>query len=301
MISARGVPLSGSQIIELATDHRLLPYEKYGTVVKTLQARIAEDIARNRSRSRFVRTGIGTYFLRDLAEKSTIFGHVKWNTPRAAREKPEHPHRILFVPIGHAPDRPAAMSWSLAEKTLLSGQYFYQFEAPRGFVPVVTSVSLRWREMTLVYTVGVHTHFTDLIGKRTSQFRKFLDEYDLDLFETDGTGATSCAARTLLPVIADGRRTRLEGGKLTHPERLQFCQVAEMLEDTKAFFSHELSRFVLSAIVDISNLYSATPETVRRLEHNETEWVPTSLLPRVVTDNDGTYALFGNIKPAGAA
>jgi hypothetical protein len=46
VISVRGIPLTGPQIIEFADQHEVLPYESYQTIVKTLQARIAEDISK---------------------------------------------------------------------------------------------------------------------------------------------------------------------------------------------------------------------------------------------------------------
>ena len=94
MISAWGIPLTGSQIIDFASEYQMFPYKSYDTIVKTLQARIAEDIARYRNRSRFIRTGIGTYFLRTLVGKPTIYGEVRWSAARAPREKPEHPHEL---------------------------------------------------------------------------------------------------------------------------------------------------------------------------------------------------------------
>lgn len=79
IISARGTPLTGTQIINFANEHGVMPYENYDTVVKTLQARISEDIARYRKKSRFLRTGIGIYFLRRLAVQNTVFGEIKWS------------------------------------------------------------------------------------------------------------------------------------------------------------------------------------------------------------------------------
>ncbi|MET4102404.1 hypothetical protein ABIE58_001838 [Roseovarius sp. MBR-78] len=269
----------------------MLPYDRYETVVKTLQARIAEDIIRNRTKSRFIRTSIGTYFLRDLLERSTIFGAIKLRRPRAARVKPEHPYRVLYLPEEIAKSHRKPRKWENAEAALLSGQYFYQLEAPDSFVPVVTSVALSWRDQTFVYTVGSHTHFTQVAGQRSFHIRKFLDEFDLDLFETDGTGATSSSARTLLPVLVDGRRSRLEGGKLDKPEQLQFFQVSGLLDAKRAYYSHEIKCFILSSNADVSIMYSCLPETVRRMEHNATDWVPTKLLPKVITDPESLYIL----------
>jgi hypothetical protein len=291
MIAIRGIPLTGMQIIELAANQQVLPFDRYGTIVKTLQARIAEDIAKHRTRSRFVRTSIGTYFLRDFLDQSTIFGRVNMRIPRLARAKPEHPHRILFLPDASLIDQTNINEWSVVESLLLHGQYFYQFEAPKKSIPIVTSIILRWRGLTLTYTVGVHTHFTKLVGRRSFMIRKFLDEFDLDLFETDGTGATSSSARTLLPVLNDGRRSRLEAGKLTEPEKLQFFQVSEMLQEKRASYCEFTNTFIISSVVDVSSLYNSIPQTIRRLELNSAGWLPNILLSEAITDEESLRLL----------
>ncbi len=291
MISARGIPLTGSQIIDLASDYQMLPYQSYDTIVKTLQARIAEDIARNRNRSRFIRTGIGTYFLRSLVGKPTIYGEVRWSAHRAPREKPEHPHRILTIPrrsIGRSHFR---LGWEEATKILEKGKYDYQSEIHKEYVPVVTAVALNWRKKFFTFNVGIHTHFEGISRKRSVLLRKFLDEFDLDLFETDGTGATSSTARATLPVIAHGRRTRLEAGKLTRIEELQFFQVASVITNKAAVFSDSTDCLLLISVIDLSNIYEMHPPTHRRLELNQAAWTSLGYLEDALDDEDSQHAV----------
>lgn len=86
IISARGIPLTGSQIIDFAEEYDALPFESYQTIVKTLQARISEDIAGQRNKSRFVRTGIGRYFLRRLAVGRVGYGGGNWLRDRGPEQ-----------------------------------------------------------------------------------------------------------------------------------------------------------------------------------------------------------------------
>jgi hypothetical protein len=291
MISARGIPLTGSQIIDFANDYQMLPYQSYDTVVKTLQARIAEDIARNRNRSRFIRTGIGTYFLRSLVGKPTIYGEVRWSAHRAPREKPEHPHRILTIPRGSIGRSHFRLGWEEATKILEKGKYDYQSEVGKEYVPVVTAVALNWRKEFFTFKVGIHTHFEDISGKRSVLVRKFLDEFDLDLFETDGTGATSSTARAALPVIAHGRRTRLEAGKLTRREELQFFQVAGVLSKKAVVFSGSTDCLLLISVIDLTNIYEMHPPTHRRLELNQAAWTALDYLEETLDDEDSQHAV----------
>lgn len=286
IISARGIPLTGTQIIEFANKFDGLPYGSYDTIVKTLQARIAEDIAKNRRKSRFLRTGIGTYFLQSLADQDTMYGKVKWTGPRAARSKPEHPHRILTVPKRKIPSDLFLRGWDNVADILAKGSYAYQGEIEPDHASVVTGVVLSWRSTMLTYQLGVHTHFEKVVGKRSAILRKFLDEFDLDLFETDGTGATSSTARTILPILANGRRARLESGKLTVTERLQFFQVAEHLNGKSALWSEKTGSLVLLSVVDLSNIFPTRPDIKRRLEQNDVTWVKDTDAYSVLTEGD---------------
>lgn len=60
-------PLSAREILRIAHQLQLVPRELYGrTQQKTMQARLASEILRNRSKSEFYRTGPGRFFLRAL-------------------------------------------------------------------------------------------------------------------------------------------------------------------------------------------------------------------------------------------
>lgn len=286
IISVRGVPLSGSQIIDFAEEYDALPFNSYQTIVKTLQARISEDIAKHRNKSRFVRTGIGKYYLRRLARDRTGYGNSLWLKGRGPRRKPEHPHRILTIPSALVPPGYFSFGWDETKAILEHGRYDYQSEVLPGFLPVVTSVALVWKRYYFCFRVGVHTHFESLSDRRSIFLRKYLDEFDLDLFETDGTGATSSTARGVLPVLVGGRRARLENGRLSKAETLRFYQVAGLLQNKAALKSDLTQSLTLTSEIDLTSAFSHVPETHRRLEVNNPGWFEQTRLKRLVDDFD---------------
>ena len=216
---------------------------------------------------------------------------IKWSADRAPREKPEHPHRILTVPRGPIGRSYFRLGWEDATKLLEQGKYDYQSEIQKDYVPVVTAVALNWRKEFFAFKVGIHTHFESISGKGSVLLRKFLDEFDLDLFETDGTGATSSTARAALPVIAQGRRTRLEAGKLTRSEKLQFFQVAGVLSNKSAVFSESTGCLLLVSVIDLTDIYEIHPPTHRRLELNQATWAGLSYLEGALDDEDSRHVV----------
>lgn len=60
-------PLSAQQILKIAFSRQIVPEQLYGkTQYKTLHARIAEEISKNKLRSEFIRTSPGRFYLRRL-------------------------------------------------------------------------------------------------------------------------------------------------------------------------------------------------------------------------------------------
>lgn len=289
IISVRGIPLTGAQIIDFAEEYNALPFEKYNTIVKTLQARIAEDIAMHRNKSRFVRMGIGVYFLRRLAGEDRRTGFKPWLKPQYSRRKPEHPHRILTVPRELVSSNYQSIGWRNVAEILKKGKYDYQSEIESEYLPVVTGVALQWEFQYLFFRVGVHTHFRSLTGLYSILLRKYVDEFDLDLFETDGTGVTSSTARAALPVLAPGRRSRLENGRLRESERVRFYQVADLLRNQMVAFSHRTGSLTLISTMDLSTVYKRLPVTQRRLEVNHANWTAMHRLDAVEFEADSSW------------
>jgi len=288
IIGVRGIPLTGAQIIGFAEEYNALPYESYNTIVKTLQARIAEDIAKHRTKSRFVRMGIGVYYLSRLADSRQI-AYKSWLKPHYSRKKPDHPHRILTVPRKLVSKAYLEKGWRNVTGILRQGKYDYQSEIERDYLPVITAVALRWQLYHLYFRVGVHTHFTNLTGSHSFLLRKYVDEFDLDLFETDGTGATSSTARAALPVLAPGRRSRLENGRLRESERVRFYQVADLLENQMVTLSPSTDSLTLISTIDLTSAYAHLPRIQRRLEVNDADWIIAQKLDTVELEADSNW------------
>lgn len=288
----RGVPLTGAQIIEFAEEYNALPYDSYNTIVKTLQARLAEDIAKHRNKSRFIRMGIGVYFLNRLAAGNRRIDYKPWLKKYYSRKKPEHPHRILTVPRNLISNQFKSIGWREITDILKQGKYDYQSEIDQHYLPVVTGVTLRWRNQHLIFRVGVHTHFRELTGLNSILIRKYVDEFDLDLFETDGTGATASTARAALPVLAPGRRSRLENGKLRAGEWVRFYQVAGLLRDQMATFSRSTNSLTLTSTIDLTPQYSILPIIQRRLEINHADWTVGQELDADELDEDSGWHIY---------
>lgn len=49
----------------------------------------------------------------------------------------------------------------------------------------------------LVHKIGRHSHFSDLTGMRAIGFRRYIDEYDIDLFGNDQYGIKVSASREI--------------------------------------------------------------------------------------------------------
>lgn len=191
-------------------------------------------------------------------------------------------------------------NWGDARRILGQGRYDYQSEIRSGYAPVVTGVVLMWEHKVYSFHVGAHTHFESIVGEKSIMLRKFLDEFDLDLFETDGTGITSSTARTALPVLSEGRRARLENGKLSKAERIQFFQVSALLTNKFARWSGSTNCFVLMSAIDLSTIYSTLPKTQRRMELNCASWRDVQSIRSTICDDDSLNFLSStNIKGRG--
>ena len=214
-------PMSARQILRTAHQLQLVPRDLYGrTQQKTIQARLATDILKNRSKSEFYRTGPGRFFLRALQFDRTI----------------PHRHRREY----HAPLRAAQLGRfdvvAFPRSTL--EPFASGLAAPP---PLARLLALPWRFVRLY---GLREH-GDLIpfrfrlllvadGKIVLDDRRpaalegdlerqtaigiegVVKRSDLSLFSTDGFGLKDAGVRTLfetlslprhvLPVLEDASR-----------------------------------------------------------------------------------------------
>jgi hypothetical protein len=206
ILKLRSRPMSAQEILSDAERFDKLPEHLHGaTMVKTLQARIAEDIDKKRKRSDFYRTGQGTYFLRVLSNDPTLHQTVLGEFSPPKRKKPFASDRLLFVKIkSHQRDFGRIGEAEFRKMSGRNSGYYPAGKEPAGFYSVSTFSSITFEDKILCFEVGRHTNFPDQIGETCVGFRSLIDEFDLDLFVDDELGFTQNATREVMHNIALG-------------------------------------------------------------------------------------------------
>ena len=164
---------------------------------KTLQARIAEDIHRNQSKSVFYRTGIGIYYLRSLSNDIILPDDILSEFPVQRRKRPV-PARVLCIADKLKTSEPKLIANPLSERARLQNTSYHHI----GFEPVdalrvLTFVVVMRSQEVLTHRIGKHSHFIDIAGCQTVGFRRYIDEFDLDFFGSDDFGIGLSATREL--------------------------------------------------------------------------------------------------------
>jgi len=214
-------PLSAREILKVAHQMQLVPRDLYGrTQHKTLQARLASDILKNRSKSDFFRTSPGRFFLRMFQLDRTLPGRYRqeYQAPlRAAQlgrfDVVAFPRAALtkFASVIESP-------FLAAELTTLSWRFvrLYNLRKKKELVPFRFRLLLLEEEkifldsrrstsdddaLTLATRVGIEGH---------------VQRDDLSLFSKDTFGLIEAALRTLfenlelpnhiIPTLEDERR-----------------------------------------------------------------------------------------------
>lgn len=204
ILETRGHPMSAQQILQDAEKYDLLPTHLFGdTMHKTLQARIGEEISMNRSKSLFCRTKIGAYFLRSFLDKKRKHDtSLKEFNPKL-RIRPLPNYRILF---SSAPINGRYIFFQNTTETISlfdqNTSYFFLDEAPFDFFKVQTFSIICKNDFAVEYTLGKHSYSEDFIGLPTIGFRRYVDEFDTDLFINDPFGIDLNSARELLRFLS---------------------------------------------------------------------------------------------------
>lgn len=269
VLQLRGVPLTADEIIQDGRLLGVLPQQTYPTIHKTLQARIAEDIARLQGRSRFVRTGTGTYFLRRLLADTTVFGAVRLKQVRRGRAKPEHRARLLVVKR----DNLAALEGleGMDERLNIvssNGAYIYAKTLNSDFVPVICATALCFREKRFVYSCGQHSYFQRLTGLQSILVRRFVDEFDLDLFYHEPIGVAQASVRSIWPLIESGRPSASLDG---------VPDLAKGLKILKVAYERQNDSISIVCKIDLDQVFESLPLLARRMEFRMARWADAPL------------------------
>lgn len=243
VIRARGKPLSATSILSEAERFGFMPKHLSGaTMHKTLQARISDDINTLQQSSKFYRVGVGKYFLRELSSDPTL--------PLAIRKEKEPPGRTKSIEtcrILHSKNLrkdyrdlvafPNALSWVQRNNAF---KYAYDRLPSESFVGTFTIV--RRGDQILLHDFGKFSHFYDeeSAGQSTLGFRRYIDEFDDDIFRTTEFGIDFSSAREIIRNIAVGSESMLIDDRKIR-EKLNLLGAAFEAKERSIFFIVEVN------------------------------------------------------------
>lgn len=191
-----GHPLSARQILGTAFHLEIVPEHLFGrTQHKTLQARLSEDILRNRGRSLFYRTSPGVFFLREL----NGIGERRYPEIVARRRARDLRFRdVLSISWDNDGSHSKWRNFHDFAKLIVGSQFFYQDYATTDPASIrIWACSVVEREgYFLSYRQGSYRETRDAFLKpRTIGFYAPVVLSDLDLFSLDDGGVTQAALK----------------------------------------------------------------------------------------------------------
>jgi len=268
-------PLSARQILKAAHQLQMIPRDLYGrTQHKTLQARLASDILKHRSKSEFYRTGPGRFFLRTFQRDGSIPQRYRqeYQAPlRAAQlgrfDVVAFPRAALAEFISAAPSKPSvanlmSLPWSFVRLYSLRR---HADLVPFRFLLLLTSNGRLFLDNRKPVALHGDLHRHSMVGLEGVVKRE-----DLSLFSADKIGLLEAATRTLLeqfdlprdilPAIEDKSRWS------------KAHVIVDAKDDRKADLIVYL-RFQCAGIREVFDAVNARPTA---------EWVPIPLRPNDV-------------------
>jgi predicted NUDIX family phosphoesterase/dephospho-CoA kinase len=194
-------PMSAKEIISVAERDLLLPDTFVGaTPHQTLKSKLSVDIRRNGTRSRFVRTAPGRFFLRALVEKSAdVYEAPPLRPPKSTEQVLVFPSTAIdklgrFQGI-RRPGKRYLRRLLSSQLTILDRQ---DAEIADHSKQIVTYVMVTRGDKILAYRRGAYNrteHF--LRGSDCVGFGGHVTDSDRNLLGEDDHGITQCAIREL--------------------------------------------------------------------------------------------------------
>lgn len=193
--------MTAQEILSDAQLHKLLPSHLSGqTMQKTLQARIAEDIYRKRSNSAFYRTKLGTYFLRALADDPTLPAKALGEFDAFHRSRRIPKYRLLYASLDKEPGTPTILPYRYPLGETNTSYRNYGDDDGRLY-SVSTMTFIMWESSILMHRDGKYSFFSQYGGDFSAGFRRYIDEFDVDLFIDDPIGADLSAQREYARIV----------------------------------------------------------------------------------------------------
>lgn len=195
-------PLSARQILKAALQMQLVPRDLYGrTQHKTLQARLATDILKHRSKSAFYRTGPGRFFLRSYMRDESIPSSYRQEFQAPLRANQLGRYDVVAFPskslarLALSATGPFSIAdlfklpWRFAPLNLLRKQ--------NKFVPFRFLLLLKAKDDIFVDNRRIEKADGDLSRQAVIGIDGVVKCDDLSLFSSDEFGLWDAAARTL--------------------------------------------------------------------------------------------------------
>lgn len=192
-------PLSAKIILQTAYQLSIVPKNLYGkTQFKTLHARIAEDIRRKRSRSIFVRTDPGRFFLRPFLTDVTIPARYKREFPALPRADQLRNFRVVcFKRCDWASlDTGAPRDTGFLDAVPLFSRRLAEVASDGGYLFLRIFVIVT-RLQSIVVRRAMHAPREMLGGKVSLGALGYVKEGDRTLFSLDPIGLRESSLRTL--------------------------------------------------------------------------------------------------------
>lgn len=273
VLLTHGRPLTAQRILREAQRFGLMPTHLTGdTQQKTLQARISEDINKNKGESHFYRVGIGKYFLRDLASDPTLSARIKSEVAFSGRVESITKRRLLHTNRTdwgevHEPKKIRATIEGIG--TSNSFQYAKFPLTDQLLVGTFTVVFLR--DSVLLHDLGKFSWFHGhQKGDGSSLgFRRYIDEYDDDIFSVMDLGIDFSSSREVLRNLALRESNRIFDDREIR-KTLKIVDVRNDDEITSTFI-------IVAAFLDSSR----NSEVIfrKRKSTRQLRWIERSQLP----------------------
>lgn len=276
VLKASRRPMTSAGILEAAYAAQMVPKHLYGkTQAKTLQARLSEDVLRNKV-SAFFRTDPGYFFLNELINDPAI--PVKFKERFEARRRTRDLHVAPFLAVDRdfvqSCDESALSDWhsfvSLAEAA--NAIFYVQSRNSHEALVVWTFSMVRRGSEVLTYRTGRYrTDRDSFANKRTVGFPGVIGFFDCTLFSSGDYGAKENA----LSAIASD--LDISVGAI----------VEEQLLDPRPLFTLRVSQNTDQEALMIVMDWNCPPwfePTTRRLSLNDPQWLNLDVQPNNLGD-----------------
>lgn len=204
VLRARRRPMGAKSILAAARAAAILPEHLHGkTQQKTLQARLSEDILKDREASIFYRTEPGQFALKEFLCDPDF--PAKWKVEFPARRRTRDLKRPDSLAVRHA------MAASIENTAISMSELSERLDAfdaittmhpsdmkKRGYCAIWTFSIVQRGDQVLAYRIGRYRDDRDTFANRRSiGFPGALAAADASLFSTDRLGVHDCAVAVL--------------------------------------------------------------------------------------------------------